>query len=230
MKDRIIKQYPAVPFGDDLMYCYNQDLIYQADTSTSVEYGKEYFENYVNREGSDIANRLNEARCGLTEKYCKCVLDMGIGSGEFINKSKLKMYGFDINPYGIEWLKERSIFVDPYKEGIPDVVDGVTLWDTMEHMEEPNKFLDLIANEYVFISLPIFANLLALRSSKHYKPGEHYLYFSAKGLIQFMSDSGFDLVEISDGETRAGRESILAFVFHRRANVDKVYEGRGSII
>jgi hypothetical protein len=211
--DPVISNYPFVPFGD-LSYCFTRNILYQTDMSKPVEYGKQYFENYVEREDTEIANRLNEHRTQLAATYCNCVLDIGIGSGEFIRKSKIKTYGYDINPYGVEWLQERGLFVDPYKE-IPEEIDGITLWDTLEHMKEPSTFLSALGQRTVIVSLPIFSDLFKIRQSKHYKPGEHFYYYTAEGIRDLFRHNGFHLLEISDGETLAGREDILTFVFKR---------------
>lgn len=209
--DEIISQYSFVPFGE-LNYCWNHGIMYQRDMSVSIDYGESYFSHYINCENTEIAKKLNRGRHDLAARYCSSVLDIGIGSGEFIKESSLDTKGFDINPLGVEWLKSRGIYSDPYVDGI--VTDGITFWDSLEHIPEPNKLLDLVpAGKFVFISMPIFTDLVWLRSSKHYKPNEHYYYFTLEGMTGWMKDSGFDFVEVSDHETRAGREGILSFVF-----------------
>lgn len=212
--DDVIKGYSVVNTDEDLVYC--EGLAYQRDMSKSVPYDRDYFETYVRRENTAIARRINAARTSLTEKYCTdCILDVGIGSGEFIKSSKLKVFGYDINPYGIDWLKSRSLFVDPY-EHIPNEVQGLTLWDTMEHMKNPQELLCRIpAGKYVFISLPTFEAAARVKQSKHYKPNEHYYYFTVPGMIRYMQDSGFAYVEHNDEETKAGREGVTAFAFVR---------------
>lgn len=211
--DKIIKSYNSVPFCE-LQWCISEGIMYQSDMSQSVEYGENYFNKYVNYESTDIAVKLNNFRTNITEKYCASILDIGVGSGEFIKNSKIKTFGFDINPLAEEWLKKNNIFLNPYKEMLN--VDGVTFWDSLEHIPNPNGILSLVKDkQYVFISMPIFANLLSIKSSKHYRPNEHYYYFTSKGMIQYMKDSGFQIVEIQDGETQAGREDILTFVFQK---------------
>lgn len=211
--DQIIKNYPSIPFGE-LNYCHEHGIMYQRDMTTSVDYGESYFEHYVKIENSDIANKLNKGRTEITEKYCQTLLDIGIGSGEFIRASKLKVYGFDINPVGIQWLKEKELYLDPYAS--PPQVDGFTFWDSLEHIPEPHKILALVPQgKYIFVSMPIFVDLLWVRKSKHYKPNEHYYYFTGSGMVKWLTDSGFEIVEVSDLETRAGREDILTFVFKK---------------
>ena len=211
--DPIIGCYASYRDGD-ITFC--KDIAYQTDMSVTVDYGAAYFEKYVTMEGTPIAVNLNLARTSLTSKYCDCVLDVGIGSGEFIKSSLIKTYGYDINPHGEKWLKDRNIWMNPW-EGISSVVEGVSLWDTLEHMKEPTTFLNLIPKGcYVFISMPMFDNLERdLRSNKHYRPNEHYYYFTKYGFINYLRDINFDLIELNQDETLAGREGIWSFVFKR---------------
>jgi hypothetical protein len=54
----------------------------------------------------------------------------------------------------------------------------------------------------------------ALRS-KHFRPTEHYWYFSRDGLVFAMKGCGFALVAESNVETELGREDIGTFAFRR---------------
>ena len=191
-------------------------IAYQADRRRTIPYGMEYFNEYAKRRGTDISKRLNAARVAITERYCTSVMDIGIGAGEFIDSCRLPTVGYDVNRVGVDWLRERQKFVDPYANGIPANVDGVTLWDVLEHMPEPNDFLRLVSGGvYLFVSLPIFDDLSKLRESKHFKPGEHLTYFTERGLLHFMGENGFRCIEANDAETRAGRDGIKTFVFRR---------------
>lgn len=211
--DRVIKQYWSIPFNE-LNYCPNEGIMYQRDMTTSVEYDKDYFEKYIKYENTNIAKGLNEGRTAITEKYCRSILDIGIGSGEFIKASKIKVFGFDINPLAVKWLEENNIFADPYKN-MPDV-NGFTFWDSLEHIPNPHELISLIPSGfYIFISMPILNDLTKIRNSKHYKPNEHYYYFTSNGMIKWMQDYGFTLIEMSDFETRSGREDITTFVFNK---------------
>ena len=211
--DEIIKSYDSVPFGE-LSYCYKKGIMYQSDMTKSVAYDNHYFEDYVRKENSEIAKKLNAARTSITQKHCTSVLDIGVGSGEFIKSSNIPVFGYDINQVAVRWLRQQNIYRDPYKE-MPEV-DGLTFWDSIEHIPNPGALLSLIEPScFVFISVPIFSDLLRVRESKHFKMNEHYFYFTADGLITYMKDSGFNIIEISDEETKAGRESILSFVFKK---------------
>jgi len=215
MADPVIeKTMPNVPFGE-LNWCYTTNIAFQRETEASVPYDEAYFQKYVGYEGTEIANKLNASRVNITHKYCDTLLDIGIGSGEFIKKSTAKVYGFDINPVGIDWLKERDLFVNPYQDNLQHI-KGFCFWDSLEHIPQPSAlFNKLPYNSYVFISIPIFRDVLAVRKSKHYRPNEHYYYFSQTGLIDYMHQLEYHFKEISDGEILAGREDIYTYVFQK---------------
>jgi hypothetical protein len=181
------------------------------------DYGASYFAECVRRANTDIGHRLNAIRLALTERYCTKLLDFGIGSGAFIEASRLPALGFDINPLGVLWLSERLKFVDVIRCGVPRDVDGVTLWDVLEHMPEPIAFLKIIpAGVVVFTSLPVLTDIGRVKESKHYKPNEHLWYFTDAGFCGFVERLGFEILEVSDAETLAGRDGVKTFVFRRR--------------
>jgi hypothetical protein len=211
---KVLDGYPVVRSDSDLHY--TEHFARQQDLSQTIEYGEAYFDNYVKRSGTDIANRINACRTNATEFYCPdgVILDVGIGSGEFILSSKQKCFGYDVNPYGIKWLKDRDLFLDPYTEDL-SCVAGISTWDVLEHMADPEVFLSkILAGRFLFVSLPTFEDLVTVKSSKHFKQ-EHFWYWRPSGLIHFMYDCGFGCVQVSDCETLAGREGITSFVFKK---------------
>jgi hypothetical protein len=219
--DDLIKRYESHEMGRDLRLCPHFPVVYQADMTQSVSYDGNYFENYVKLVGSPIANRLNDARTALTKKYCRTLVDIGIGSGEFIQRSTLKVYGFDINPVAKKWLEERGLWCNPYEGDKLEEIDGVTFWDALEHIPNPTLLLNRIREgQYAFVSLPIFReDFTDLLKSKHFKPNEHYYYWTERGLKTYMQEQGFEFLEWNDDEVRAGREGITTFVFRKKQAV-----------
>lgn len=209
-----IRKYQSVACWDGMRQC-EEGIVYQEDTSISIEYGDNYWENYLKYEKSPIAEDLNKFRVDITERFCNHVLDIGIGCGTFMKRLNIKSYGYDINPKAISWLEERGLYLNPY-EGIPDEVDGITLWDVLEHLPEPDDLLThLPVGIHVVTSLPIFSYLESLRESKHYKPNEHYWYFTQNGLTTYMSDIGYMVKDCRSDESRIGRHDIKTFVFEK---------------
>jgi hypothetical protein len=182
---------------------------------TPVEYGAEYFHKYQEYDNSIIAVDLNDFRCKLVRKYCGTILDIGVGSLIFMKNVRIPAWGYDINPVAEQRLRETGSWTDPYRSFQATQIDGWSMWDVLEHIEEPSKLLTRMVNgQYLFLSLPIFENLepATLRGSRHFKP-EHFYYFTTEGLAAYMTRLGFQQLEQHDFETQLGRDAVGTFVY-----------------
>lgn len=191
-------------------------VAYQADMSRRIEYGSGYFEHYEALRGTPIASAITRGRIDFVNRHHGngMLVDVGIGSGEFIeerSKAGAPSMGFDINPIAKAWLEKRGLYTDNLRK-----YPAYSFWDVLEHCEEPAQYLTRVqAGAWVFVSIPIFKSLDSIRESKHYKPGEHLYYWTVEGFLEYMSLWGFRVVEVSDFETRAGRDSIGSFAFRK---------------
>jgi hypothetical protein len=184
-------------------------------TAGIAPYDRDYFNRFAHQANSDIGRALMQARCDLVDYYYQGKLvDIGIGSGAFIQRRRWITYGYDVNPDGINWLQQRNLWFDPYLAS----AEAMSLWDVLEHIPD---FRPLLANvrRWLFIALPIFENADHVLRSKHFRPTEHYWYFSHAGLIRILGDLGFDLVEYADIESALGREDIGSYVFRRNRTI-----------
>lgn len=208
--DAIISALPFTEDGD-LRLCPGRGIAYQHDHSTLVPYDAEYFQRYVAYEGSETCNKLNSGRVAFVNKYTLGpVVDIGIGSGEFIKHRHLT-WGQDVNPVAVRWLLARNYWADELGG-----FDGYTFWDVIEHVPTPDDYFKHIKpGAYLFTSVPIFEDIRKVRESKHYRPNEHLVYFTEEGFIWWMGAHGFALLERQDFEIRAGREAILSYAFWR---------------
>lgn len=219
--DRFIKTFAAVRDAD-LSICEADGVAYQTDmTADRVAYGAQYLAKVDGYKEVAIARRVNIERCAFLGRHLahgKKVLDVGCGSGAFVALARMMgfdAYGFDVIPQAVERLRRSGLFVES-AEGF----DAVTLWDSLEHMDAPENWLAQIdSGAKVFCSLPVFDDLSAIRQSKHYRPGEHLYYFTASGFVAWMALHGYQGLEQSTHETDAGRESIGAFAFVKRAQI-----------
>lgn len=210
--DELIRHFDAAE-DDDLMLCRARGVAYQRDMAKRVSYGDAYFANYVKLAGTPIAKRLNAGRVDLVNRHVGAhapVLDVGIGSGEFI-RSRRDTFGTDVNPVALKWLNaERKLSTDF------DRFRAFTFWDVLEHVDVPNVYFKRMApGSHLFASLPVFRDLGEIRASKHYKPGEHLYYWTVDGFVEWMAGYRFRLVEYNHQETEAGREGIGSFAFVR---------------
>jgi hypothetical protein len=173
-------------------------------------YDRAYFERYQRQADSDIGRALMQARVEFVARhYDGFLCDVGIGSGAFI-ALRGNACGYDVCPAGIEWLRARNLLIDPYRIPMP----AMSLWDVLEHIPE---FWRLLRNieQWLFVSLPIFADAKHALQSKHFRPDEHCWYWTRDGLVQMMCCLGFHLVEENDSETKLGREDIGSFAFKK---------------
>lgn len=215
--DRIIKRFDAVADGD-LKLCEKRGVAYQANINAGrVEYEAEYLAKVDAYDGSEISKAVNAGRCAMLARHLgttASVLDWGAGSGAFIRVAAAAGFnakGYDVNVHSQLRLEAQgTLSKDPY------LFDAVTLWDTIEHMDQPEVMLRSIRKgALLFASLPIFEDLRKIRESKHYRPGEHLYYWTAQGFIDWLALYGFRMIEMSRHEIDAGRESIGAFAFKR---------------
>lgn len=200
---------------DDLMICPAEGVAYQADMSARVGYDEAYFNKCLSYEDQAIAMAINRGRIELVARHVdpgEAVLDIGVGSGEFIKK-RPNTFGYDINPVAEAWLRKERLWSFPIA-GFP----GYTFWDVIEHVEEPEEYFEVIRpGAFLFTSVPLFADLSRIRESRHYRPGEHLYYWTEAGFVAWMARHGFDLAEHADFEIAAGRDSIHSFAFQKRA-------------
>lgn len=209
--DRFIATMPAEEDGD-LMLCHEFGLAYQKDRGHLASYGQDYFDKCSSYEDQAIARAINAGRIELVGRYVGAnrVLDVGIGSGEFI-KLRPNTWGCDVNPVAIEWLKRNDLWAEKLGH-----FAGVTMWDVIEHLKDPEQYLRQIQlHGYLFVSIPVFESLDSIRESKHYRPAEHLTYWTRDGFAFWAYRHGFDMLECDDFETKAGRESIASFALQR---------------
>lgn len=199
------------PVADDLRWIPGLDLGFHPLGNSPVEYGEAYWNEYKRRDESVTGRTLTQARWGLVDQYAPNlpVVDVGIGGGRFVADAKRDtVRGHDVNVRAISWLQSRGQLWDRCP------IEVMTFWDSIEHIEDMAGILRLAEN-FVFISTPIYPSEAAVRSSKHYKPGEHYWYFTRQGLTSLMQVYGFKLVAMNHMEEDLGREGISTFVFKR---------------
>lgn len=175
-------------------------------------YNLAYFKKYEGYAQTPMGKKILEARLTLVELFLgpeSPLVDVGIGSGQFV-EARQGCRGYDVNPAGILWLRKRGLYVDPYR----DDCANMTFWDSLEHMEDPAQVL-LHCQELAFICLPIFEDREHVLCSRHFRPDEHFWYWTRAGFISYMGRQGFRQEFHGTPEVVLGREGIETFVFRR---------------
>lgn len=186
-------------------------------------YDEEYFQRYREMSQTPMAIALNGFRADLVRRHGGRVggafeeitlLDVGIGDGAFLRALEedrwIHRFGADVNPAGIAYLEEHGQL-----GSLEDTYGVVTFWDSLEHIRDPRWALRSAAS-VALVSIPIFADVEHVLASRHFRPDEHYWYFTRAGFIAFAKQEGFDVVDVLATETALGRDGIETFVLNRR--------------
>lgn len=213
-------QINMIKLGEELncnhIFANNKKIVVQKNKYFPIEYNQKYFDHYKFLETTKRGESITNERIDLVKKYSsETVLDIGIGCGSFVSKMKSNTYGYDVNQVGINWLKEKKIFLNPYEENTSHIKCW-TFWDVLEHLPDPDIILNIIKPlDFLFISIPIFIDFEKLTTNKHFKPNEHFLYFTNEGLIDYLREMNFELLHSDDVEIKLGREDIIRYVFRK---------------
>lgn len=231
--DRIISKFPYENEAD-LNVCYQHGIAYQRDMANLVKYDGDYFQKCLTK--YEIPQKrarnmvINGGRISFIQKHfgSGAVLDIGVGAGAFIRnrlECGAKTFGLDINEQAIAWLHTVGLYSDNV-----ETFQAFSMWDVLEHIPDPGVYLDRIPmGAYLFVSVPIWNfNFSIIRDWKHYRPGEHLYYFAdrpgdmvlRRGFQFWMSKRGFELLEKSDFEERAGRKDVASYAFKRTKKGD----------
>lgn len=173
-------------------------------------YNADYFSRYQRMADTPMGRELTAARIQLVARhYAGELVDVGIGSGQFV-ESRPETLGFDVNPAGIDWLKQRGCWADIYRERY----QALAFWDSLEHIDRPDIAVGK-AEKWVFVSVPIFDSAEHITRSRHYRKDEHIWYWTHDGLVSWFREQGFSLVEHNTVESALGRDGIVSFAFYR---------------
>lgn len=214
--DKYLRRFPALHDGD-LVIARGLGVAWQADMTPTTTYGDDYLSKVDAYDGTPIAEAVNAGRCAMLARHVPAgaeLMDFGAGSGAFVRAAGAAGYaarGFDLIPAAADRLRAAGVYAEdlwPFRV--------VTAWDVIEHLEAPGDFLDsLPSGTWLFVSIPIFDDLSRIRESKHYRPGEHLVYFSHAGFIEWTKCYGYELIETDTFEIRAGRESIHDYALRK---------------
>lgn len=169
-----------------------------------IHYDVEYYDNLLRQYSStarEIAIIRHEFIRSLRPKW---ILDYGSGVGWFraFRPDGVEVDTFDIGPF-----TQTGISRDSY--------DIVCFHDVLEHIPDWGTIAPIISKaKYVAGTVPILVNGQVLSTWKHYKPGEHFYYWSEKGFESAMNEVGLERIEHGWPECPP-RTDILSFKYRR---------------
>lgn len=176
------------------------------------QYGAAYWDKYVAYSRTDLGVSLTKARVDVARTFCGSgsLVDIGIGCGQFVKTRGPATFGYDVNETAIRWLLDEGRWLDPWATD----PENISCWDSLEHLARPHELISRVKSR-VLVSLPIFKDKAHVLRSKHFRPDEHFWYWTETGFQNWMRKLGFAQEFKSDMETMLGREDIMTFVFRR---------------
>lgn len=162
-----------------------------------------YFNPVVTKARTEFVNR----NCDISESF-----DYGCGMNPF-------HYNFETETSLCRGLYDRYVEKFSYFDKIAFKESKTLLmFDVLEHIYNPQQFLEIIPQSKVILTLPVFPRkfdtLDELKGWKHFKPGEHLLYCTRDGIHKLCERSGYDILE-SDYIECPPREDILSLVIQK---------------
>lgn len=168
-------------------------------------YNSDYIQ-FNTHHDSDKTERLNEIRSNFIKMIPgmdkgRTLLDYGYGNGAFLDymsrnrKNGLLLRGYDLsNQHGADPYRGRRSLIHEVVifENMPTKDnDIVTMFDVLEHIPNPCKFILDIRPKAFVITIPLFHrewinNLIMFANWKHRRPVEHIHHWTEKGLDDLM--------------------------------------------
>tara|TARA_B110000858_G_C17795385_1_gene472149 strand:+ start:1017 stop:1859 length:843 start_codon:yes stop_codon:yes gene_type:complete len=198
--------------------------IYDTDYFESAEY-KDYKSETVaiNKNFNRLLLKLKKH---LQNTEQKKLLEVGAAYGFFINIAKLH---FNL-AIGTEIASEPSRYArENYNIDVRnlDIIewdfdnikfDLVCMWDVIEHLHSPNKYLQKLSvnmkkNSIIALTTPDIGSLVARVRKQNWRqihPPTHVHYFNKKSIETILNNNGFKIIEY----THFGRYRSLGMIFY----------------
>jgi 2-polyprenyl-3-methyl-5-hydroxy-6-metoxy-1,4-benzoquinol methylase len=196
-------------------------------------YGQDYFKNESGGNfGYSDYDQDKEPMRGIFVSYLKemesktggrKIFDVGCATGYFLDIARdhgWQTGGMEISEYAAEEVDRRGhkVFCGNFsEEEIKEKFNVVTMWDVLEHLDNPLKYLKtanriLAEGGFLLINTINRKSLWARVLNKHWHlfiPPEHLFYYTPKSLEILLKNSGFKVEKIKT----AGKNFSLSYIF-----------------
>lgn len=207
------------PYGSLLKRCRACTLVWYAGTVQDVksQYGEHYFSNgeYFDYAGETLVHSLNaKRRVGMVRKYVPAggkLHEIGCAHGFFLREAARHwgVEGSDIAQSACSHARDTlnlpvTCGQFPELPIPPRSLDVVCLWDTIEHLEDPDAYCAAIHAAlkpagYVALTTGDIASWLARIQGlcwRQIHPPTHLWYFSPQSLSALLSKHGFTVIAV----------------------------------
>jgi|GEM_PF-989348 len=169
-------------------------------------YGEKSAKNLLNRLAIGLF-QIERRRKALGGRKAGVILDIGCGDGEFLAgiSTNWRRYGYEPSPAGRLLLQNRSTIslVDPFSAEVNERFDVITMWQSLEHIEEPglilNRAKELLSKDGIlFLSVPNIDSLQAKLFQGiwfHLDPNRHLTHFSIDSLSALANSCQMEVID-----------------------------------
>lgn len=194
-------------------------------------YNEQYFKYYLKYKGTEEEKKLMKFRLHILKEAVKYIdgyrriVDVGCAAGAFLSTINKDVFaddiiGVDVIPHAIAYcVKEGHKVFSPemfdyfYKD---HHINVMTFWDSMEHMEDPRKYLKKYNPDIICISMPsldgfydAFGKGEDIQLWKHWRPQEHLWNFDLCTLINFLDGIGYEVTTSTYEESEYRKDLVL---------------------
>ncbi len=178
--------------------------------------GEEYVDYLRDKDilQTNFKKRLNYIFRRLNKLSFTNALEIGCAYGFFAETltnalGNISYVGYDIVPeaidYGKNELKQNVICGDYLEAKIEKKVSDVFMWDVIEHLPAPEKFIEKVAGELqqggrIYITTGDIERLVPRLQKAKWRmihPPSHLHYFSRRTLSKLLENKGFEIVDVS---------------------------------
>ena len=183
-------------------------------------HGQEYFDYVAEEQSLKLNFRLRIATLQrlIHNLATSELFEIGCAYGFFLDQVRgavRSAAGVDISAAAVAFaVAERGVDArqgDYLTMDLGRQVDIVTLWDTIEHLQRPDLFVEKIACDvrpggHIALTTSDIGSLNARLRGRHWRmihPPTHLHYFSVHSISRLLDKNGFDLVHVSHpGQSR----------------------------
>lgn len=223
----------AKEFSKDLVRCKRCNLVMYNNVQNIIPsqlYNDDYFENHYYKYFSEKAiSQLNfKKRLGVIKRFLKKgkLLEIGSAYGFFLElaKKEFETFGIDIAECGVQYASndlhlEKVVcgdYVDVNYNN--NYFDGICMFDTIEHLKEPHRYLEKANKELapggkLFFTTGDIDSLAARVQKDRWRlidPPTHLYYFSRRTIKMLLEKHGFKIINT----TYPGYYRSLAFMIY----------------
>jgi 2-polyprenyl-3-methyl-5-hydroxy-6-metoxy-1,4-benzoquinol methylase len=193
-------------------------------------YNNDYFESHYYKYFSEkaISQKNFQKRLDVVKQFLKKgkLLEIGSAYGFFLELAKkgFEVFGIDIADCGIQYaskeLKLKNVVCGDYVDVKynDNFFDGICMFDTIEHLQEPHRYLEKANKELapggkLFFTTGDIDSLAARMQKSKWRlidPPTHLYYFSRRTIKMLLEKYGFKIIKI----TYPGYYRSLAFMIY----------------